>query len=111
MRRERRKLNASSRKKSPRSRRKVESLRHYLKKLGRGEEGRAARIEFASRVGTSLPYLEHIVQGFRQASMELAIKIEQATYGIVRCEELHPEGDWAYLTQRKPALHSERAHA
>jgi DNA-binding transcriptional regulator YdaS (Cro superfamily) len=78
----------------------VASLRRYLKAYGRGADARAAREEFAKRVGTTLPYLQHLILGNRMASMEMAARIEAGTHGQVKAEELHPSPAWQLLRER-----------
>jgi hypothetical protein len=80
----------------------VESLQRFLKAYGHGSEGNTSRAHFAERVGTSVDYLLQLGLGFRQASMELAVRIERASHGLIRAEELAPGGDWAYLAARIP---------
>ena len=53
--------------------------------------------ELASAVGISNAYLSQIKSEKRQASASLCINIERETAGAVRCEELRPDVDWAYL--------------
>lgn len=77
------------------------TLKDYLRAFG--HSGRPDRERFAKRVGTSLLYLEQIGMGVRKPSVELAIKIERASWGQVRCETLLPGIDWDYLAQRRQA--------
>lgn len=81
--------------------RRVKSLQKFLKAYGTGADARVAREGFASRLGTTLPYLVHLGYGFRTASAELAVEIEKRTHGLVKVEELRPDVDWAYLVKRK----------
>jgi DNA-binding transcriptional regulator YdaS (Cro superfamily) len=84
-------------------RRKVESLHRYLR-----EESRAAgkgntvpaRARFAKRCGTSVQYLTQLALGIRHARPDIALRIEQASYGLVRAEDLCSEFDWHYAKLR-----------
>ena len=78
----------------------VPALGKWLHDYGAGSTGRQARIAFAQRLGTSLAYLLHLVSGRRQASMEMALMIEKETHGEVTVEQLTPDADWSYVTQR-----------
>jgi DNA-binding transcriptional regulator YdaS (Cro superfamily) len=63
----------------------------------------AERKAFASSCGTIIEYLNHITAGRKQAGVSLAINIERESGGAVRCEELRPDVDWAYIRNSKPA--------
>ena len=84
--------------------RRIKSLQKFLKAYGAGAEGKAHREAFAKRVGTTLPYLVHLAWGFRQASTDLAIKIERASHGLVPLEDMRDDIDWGYLATRKPKV-------
>src|SRR5262245_8496365 len=81
----------------------VRSLQAYLTAQGRGNDGRKNREAFARRAGTSVAYLYQLAVGFRQASPAVAIEVEKASLGQVRCEHLAPDADWGYMEARKPA--------
>ena len=53
--------------------------------------------DLAATVGISNAYLSQIKSGVRKASSQVCISIERATSGAVRCEDLRPDVDWAYL--------------
>lgn len=55
------------------------------------------RIEFAYRCETSYPHLRNIAYGQKSCGEKLAIAIERESDGAVRCEELRPDVDWAFL--------------
>lgn len=57
----------------------------------------AARASFAATCGTSVDYLLQIGYGQRKPKAALAVAIERASGGAVRCESLLPDVDWAYL--------------
>jgi len=81
----------------------IESLHRFLR-----EESRAAgkghtieaRERFARRCGTSVQYLTQLALGIRQAQPDIAIRIEKASYGLVRAEDLCSEFDWHYAKLR-----------
>lgn len=69
-------------------------LRAYLKAQKiRGE----SLVEFAGRCETSAGQIKQVAGGYRRAGEKLAINIERETDGQVRCEDLRPDVDWAYL--------------
>lgn len=57
------------------------------------------RIEFAKRCGSTYGHVRNVAYGHKPCSAELAMEIERATSGAVRCEELRPDlaEHWAYL--------------
>lgn len=52
---------------------------------------------FAGRCGTSPGQLRQVAYCNRRASAALAVNIERETQGVVVCEVLRPDIDWAYL--------------
>lgn len=56
--------------------------------------GQAALARF---LGVSVPTVNQWVQGKRPIPTGRCPEIEKATLGAVRCEELRPDIDWAYL--------------
>ncbi len=54
------------------------------------------REDFATRCSTTLGQLRNVAYG-RQCGEALAINIERESLGAVRCEDLRPDVDWAYL--------------
>jgi len=54
------------------------------------------RDQFAGRCETSRRHLTNIAYG-KTCGESLAICIERESKGAVRCEELRPDVDWAYL--------------
>ena len=80
--------------------RRMENFITYLKRMT--EEQRHA---FAQKCGTSFGHLRNISYGQKTCAEKLAIDIERESFGAVRCEELRPDVDWAYLrgTRRKKA--------
>lgn len=57
----------------------------------------AERDEFARRCATSAKHLTNIAYGYRPCGEGLCIAIERESAGAVRCEDLRPDVDWAYL--------------
>lgn len=68
-------------------------LRTYLSSLPDVE----ARAGFATRCGTTLGHLRNVAGGHKPCGESLAINIERESGGVVRCEDLCPDVDWAYL--------------
>lgn len=60
-----------------------------------------APAQFAAVCGTTIGHLKQIAYGHRQSNPALAINIERESGGAVRCEELRPDVDWAYLRATK----------
>ena len=67
-------------------------LKTYLSNLKRGGISK-----LANALGISSSYLSQLSSGLAPVSPERCIEIEKATGGAVRCEELRPDVDWAYL--------------
>ena len=55
------------------------------------------REPFAARCDTSFAHLRNIAYGLKTSGESLCINIERESNGIVRCEDLRPDVDWAYL--------------
>ena len=47
--------------------------------------------ELAKRIGSSLAYLSQLVNGHRRASALFAVKIEHATDGKIRRQDIRPD--------------------
>ena len=56
---------------------------------------------FAKRCGTSVGQLKQVAYGNRRASAGLAVCLDRETGGVILCEALRPDIDWAYLRQGK----------
>src|SRR5262245_39164505 len=84
-------------------RRSITSLTQYLedesRAAARGEQS-IARERFARRCGTTVQYLYQVAIGMRRTSPATAVKVEQATYGLVRVEDLCPDFPWDYVKIR-----------
>ena len=77
----------------------MESLRTYLN--GRPPDEQES---FASRCGTTIGYLRKALSTKQEIGAEIVIALERESDGEVRCEDLRPDVDWAYLranAQRK----------
>ena len=57
----------------------------------------AVRRTVAQQCGIGDDYLYQVLTGRKKGTAELCIQIEKATSGAVRCEDLRPDVDWAYL--------------
>lgn len=57
--------------------------------------GSAAKL--AEDIGVSPQYMSQLRSGTRPVPAERCPNIERATAGRVRCEDLRPDVDWAYL--------------
>ena len=53
--------------------------------------------EFAAACDTSPAHLWQVARGYRRAGEYLCINIDRESGGKVRCEDLRPDVDWAYL--------------
>ena len=84
-------------------------LLSYLRKLSPD-----SRERFAARVGTNPVYLHQLATSWRgrKISHEMAVKIERASWGLVRCESILPSSIWDYLRWRpKPSEPYQREQA
>lgn len=76
----------------------------------------AERGAFAASIGSNLDYCNMIAHGRKPINVALAVRIEQATRGKLRAEELHPGKspgnplgfDWEYV---RPSRVSQRSTA
>ncbi len=60
-------------------------------------QNRGAGLALARAVGVSPVIISQWKTGVRQVAAERCPAIERATAGAVRCEDLRPDVDWAYL--------------
>ena len=67
-------------------------LKTFLKSLPADE-----REFFALRCETSFAHLRNVAYGLKTAGESLCINIDRESSGAVRCEDLRPDVDWAYL--------------
>lgn len=56
----------------------------------------------AAACDTSAQYLFHVAHERKRAGETLCINLERETGGVIRCEDLRPDVDWAYLRNTKP---------
>jgi DNA-binding transcriptional regulator YdaS (Cro superfamily) len=70
----------------------MENLKAFLNGLSRENQEL-----FAARCNTSLGYLRKAISLRQQLGAALCVNIERESVGFVRCEELRPDVDWAYL--------------
>lgn len=59
--------------------------------------------EYARRCGTSIGYLRKAISKGQRLGEGLVINLERESGGTVRCEEVRPDVDWAYLRSRQDA--------
>jgi DNA-binding transcriptional regulator YdaS (Cro superfamily) len=77
------------------------NLLEYLKTL---EKDAAAAL--ALRCGTTPGHLKQVAYGYRKPNFALAISLDRETAGIVSCDALRPDIDWAHIrspSSSKPA--------
>ncbi|WP_176079346.1 transcriptional regulator [Paraburkholderia tropica] len=74
----------------------MDKLLTYLNSLAPG-----AQRDFAQRCGTSIGYLRKAISVGQRLGESLCINIDRESGGAVRCEDLAPSVDWAYL-RRSP---------
>lgn len=76
----------------------MKNLQSYLNGLPTDEQ-----IAYAGRCKTTVGYLRKAISKGQRLGEGLVINLERESGGKVRCEELRPDVDWAYLTQRLQA--------
>jgi DNA-binding transcriptional regulator YdaS (Cro superfamily) len=72
----------------------VQKLRQYVNSLSP-----RARESFARRCGTTIEYLRKAISIGSTFSAKLTISIERESGGVVRCEDVDPSADWAFLRE------------
>lgn len=74
----------------------MEDLRNYI-------NGKPAswQADFAVRCGTTIGYLRNAISTKKALGDAICISIERESGGLVRCESLRPDVDWAYLRSTK----------
>lgn len=70
------------------------NLHEYMKPLGKEEIW-----VLAERCKTTPGQLRQVAYGNRRPAASLAIDLDRETSGVVSCEELRPDIDWAHLRQ------------
>jgi DNA-binding transcriptional regulator YdaS (Cro superfamily) len=68
-------------------------LSDYIKKHG--------RTALAKAIGSSPAYISQLAHGYRRINAEVAMKIEAATNGEVKCEESCPDAPWHVIRCKK----------
>ena len=76
----------------------MKELIEYLKSLGGDEQ----QDDFARRCGTSIGYLRKAHYAKQSLGESLCINIDRESGGVVTCESLRPDVDWAYLRASAP---------
>ena len=76
----------------------MEKLRAFLNSMTTDEQA-----SFASRCNTSIGYLRKGMSIGQLFGESLCINIERESGRKVRCEDLRPDVDWAYLRGTKKA--------
>lgn len=84
----------------------MESLRKYLNSLKPDEQ-----VDFAVRCETSVGYLRKAISAKERIAESTAIAIERESGGTVKCEEIRPDVDWAYLRGSSGLVHAKRKRA
>lgn len=69
----------------------------------------AEREAFARRCGTTLNYLRKAASVGQRLGESLCIAIERESARAVRCEQIRPDVDWAYLRGTTPASNNPQA--
>lgn len=70
----------------------MEALREYLNSLSTVDQK-----DFADRCGTSIGYLRKALSAEQRIGEAIVIALERESAGKIRCEQLRPDVDWAYL--------------
>lgn len=70
----------------------------------------AEQAAFATRCGTSVGYLRKAVSAGQKLGESLVINLERESSARVRCEEVRPDVDWAYLRNSADKAISVPAH-
>lgn len=64
---------------------------------------------FAKKLGVPSPLVSQWKTGQRRTPADRCPAIERATNGAVRCEDLRPDVDWAYLRGTAPVINQATA--
>lgn len=56
--------------------------------------------DYARRCGTTVGYLRKAASIGQRLGENLCIALDRESDGVVRCEKLRPDVDWAYLVAR-----------
>lgn len=70
----------------------MEKLRAFLNDMPPVEQK-----DFAARCDTTIGYLRTAISARKRVGVELLIAIERESGGKVRCEDMRPDVDWAFI--------------
>lgn len=70
----------------------MESLRAFINAMQPAEQ-----CVFALRCGTTINYLRNAISSGKKLGESICINVDRESLGAVRCEDLRPDVDWAYL--------------
>jgi DNA-binding transcriptional regulator YdaS (Cro superfamily) len=70
----------------------MDKLLKYLNSLSKDE-----RAAYVAACGTTEGYLRKAASRHQSFRAELCILLERESGGVVRCEDLLPDADWAYI--------------
>lgn len=76
----------------------MDKLLAYLNSLTKAE-----RLELVTRCETSEGYLRKAISKGQRLGERLCINLDRESGRAVRCEDLRPDVDWAYLRAAVPA--------
>lgn len=76
----------------------MDTLRQYLNSLPPDKQ-----VAFASACETTVGYLRKAISIKQQLGESLVINIDRESGGVVSCEDLRPDVDWAYLRNSSAA--------
>ena len=76
----------------------MEKLLSYLNSLTKAE-----RLELVTRCETSEGYLRKAISKGQRLGERLCINLDRESGRAVRCEDMRPDVDWAYLRAAVPA--------
>jgi DNA-binding transcriptional regulator YdaS (Cro superfamily) len=60
------------------------------------------RAKFCIACETTERYLRKAISAKQRLGADLCIRIDRESQGLVTCEELRPDVDWAYLRSSRP---------
>lgn len=70
----------------------MEKLREFLNSIPPDDQ-----VSFAQSCGTTIGYLRNAISLKKTFGSSLCIAIDENSNGLVRCEDLDPSANWAYL--------------
>lgn len=81
----------------------MDKLLKYLNSLSKDE-----RAAYVAACGTTEGYLRKAASRHQSFRAELCILLERESGGAVRCEDLLPDADWAYIRSQSSPLGAQR---